>query len=72
MFLNLVSDYSITFSFIKLSEWYIRFPFYILLNSIRKINKNIFMEHRGKFCAIFISNGDYHLKNIFLMNERNI
>ena len=30
------------------------------------------MEHRGKFCAIFISNGDYHLKNIFLMNERNI
>ena len=59
------SDYSIAFSYIKLSNRYMRFPLYLLRNSIRKINQNISLKRREKFCAIVISNGSYRLRNNF-------
>ena len=59
------ADYSIGFSYIKLSDRYIRFPLYILYSSIREINKNVSMKRREKFCAMVTSNGGYNFRNYF-------
>ena len=59
------SDYCIGFSYIKQYDRYIRFPLYLIRNTIRKINKNIYMKSKAKFCAVVISNGHYQFRNNF-------